>query len=108
MDRSFHNAINYGKKEDTGFIKIELNSEKVEGVDYLTLKMINPVDYENVLAKGSNQGLASLKSLLEKLNYNEEVERIPSLETGLEGEAASHYATKIYFQQKLLLKRLQE
>lgn len=104
----FHNAINYGKKEDTGFIKIELNSEKVEGVDYLTLKMINPVDYENVLAKGSNQGLASLKSLLEKLNYNEEVERIPSLETGLEGEAASHYATKIYFQQKLLLKRLQE
>ena len=30
----FHNAINYGKKEDTGFIKIELKSDQVEGKDY--------------------------------------------------------------------------
>lgn len=104
----FHNAINYGKKDDIGFIKIELNSERLENIDYLTLKIINPVDYDNVIAKGSNQGLASLKSLLEKLNYNEEIERIPSLDTGLKGEAGNYYATKIYFQQKLLLKRPQE
>ncbi|NLZ47681.1 MAG: hypothetical protein GX895_02640 [Clostridiales bacterium] len=105
----FHNAINYGRKDNAGFMKIELNSEKVQGIDYLTIKISNPVDYDNVLTKeGSNQGLASLKSLLEKLNYNEEIERIPSLESGLEGEAENCYATKIYFQQKLLLKRPQE
>jgi hypothetical protein len=47
----FHNAINYGKKEDTGFIKIELKSDQVEGKDYKSyLKDIVSDKYLNLEA----------------------------------------------------------
>lgn len=103
----FHNAINYGRKDDEGYIKIELKSDKLEDVDYLTLKISNPVDYGNVLEKGTNQGLSSMKKLLEKLNYipGRGEKAIPSVEAGLDSEDSNCFSTKIYFKQRLLLKR---
>lgn len=100
-----HNALNYGVKSKHGFLNIKLETEQVNGTNYYTLVTENPVDSDSAFCEGSNQGLKSIQHTLEKLNKIDSQNGENNLSIEIEDKRDLDYRVKLYFKEKLLLKR---
>lgn len=99
-----HNCINYGVKSKEGFINLKLEVEEINNILYYTVRFENPKDEETTIYEGSHQGIEFIKNILEKLNHItfEFDKYVKSVETITNGDL---YAIKLYFSEKLIVKR---
>lgn len=65
-----YNAINYGVKNDKGYISLEFSIESIDNVKYYVFAMSNPIDRNSAIFDCSGQGLKSIASTIDKLNDN--------------------------------------
>lgn len=99
-----HNSINYGVKSEDGFINLKLDIEQIDDIVYYTLIFENPIDYESYFYEGSNQGIESIKSTLEKLNRIN-IESDKNVESVSVVKNENLYIIKLYFSEKLIVRR---
>ena len=68
----FTNLLNYGVKNNNGYIEIVFDEEIVKKIKYLTIKMSNPVDRNTAFYKSSDYGIENIKEILHVLNSKQE------------------------------------
>lgn len=74
----FFNALTYGKKESSAYIKLVLTSEVVEALDYVSIEVINPVEDKNTYTGGNHKGLEAMEEFMGMLNRSKKLRNVQS------------------------------
>jgi TPR repeat protein len=92
-----YNAFKYADHYAPHFLRLVMDSETIDGRQYLTMTWSNPVSPIPLSGMGSNQGLEAIQEDLAQLNG--QFEKAPTLTYGKEGDT---FVTRMAYQADLL------
>lgn len=63
-----NNVLNYGVKNESGYLNIEFDKRTINEIEFYILKMKNPIEKSTAFLGSQKKGIDSIKSNIEKIN----------------------------------------